>query len=218
MSLAAYEAEINAAKEHKAESLVSPDGVKYMDQLWEIIENEVGLSVVLRTDEETFTDVPVPVRWTHGHYHWQSETDREKSELVFLVPDEVTRRIQSAHAGKVFQRFFGKEQEAQLDEPFTSPEMIVRETSFGEDDVSDVITADWEKLKEAIHATTEDPSGHLGGQMIEADGAFGRGVAQARVNGDDLEIYLGQNITDRINSLWAEAFRHEVMLDQKSVW
>lgn len=49
---------------YKQQSLANPDGVQFMDHLWEMIESiDQPLTVVLRTDQDVFDDIPIKAFW-----------------------------------------------------------------------------------------------------------------------------------------------------------
>jgi hypothetical protein len=218
MSSWTYESIRRDAAEFKEQSQHDPDGVMYMDHLWEMIEGVTGpLAVVLRTpsmDRETFTDVPVEAHWSHGRYDWQDDTDKEGSDLVFAVPEEVTRRIQSEHARSVMRRLFGGTKEVELDKPFLredGPSNGLKD--WGEDTHHEIVVGDWDKLKTAIKLTSQDTGGALGGQVATVLGPVTRHAARVRIEHEKLEVCLGPETIEDMHKLWSQAFRREVLLE-----
>ncbi|MGC1177358.1 MAG: hypothetical protein WA843_04780 [Candidatus Saccharimonadales bacterium] len=208
MSHQAYMTEIKRSQEHQAESLVDLDGVSYMKQLAELIaEQNNPLSPVFRTDKETFADVPVTAIWTHGRNSWQSADDPEKSKVIFSVPYEITRRIQSDYAQSVMQRFFGQSNLVRL------PEAIGENPIKPEIFTSEIITNDWSMLAKAIQMSAEDSGGYLGGRSVQAITPAGVEVIQARISENRLELYLNSKTVREIQAVWAKAFKREVFLE-----
>jgi hypothetical protein len=224
MSQGMYEAIIRETGEHKAKSLTDPNGVLYMDHLWGMVMHESDLAVVLRSDAETFSDVAVRTWFRHGNYHWEEEASQERGELVFEVPDEVSRRLQSRHAQGVLQRFFGQNVEVEVEAPFlgeTSDDTRLEfyahsEANAGEGFSYDEIINDWSALKQAIKTSAGDMGGYIGGQSITLLGTAGTGRGLARVQGKQLELYISPKMVDATNQLWSQAFGREVVLEGKS--
>lgn len=220
MSIGAYQSEIARSEERQRESLNNPDGVSYMNQLWDIVESETSpLAVTLRTDQTVFDAIPVPAHWAHGRYGYQNETGPEKSTLIFGVPDWVTNFIQSAHARTIARRFFGQDQAVVLDAAIL-PDRTDDEGpqyKYGHDTNHEVIVDDWPKLKEAIRMTAADRGRWLNGQTVKVANPNGQEtVVPARVQDKRLELHLGENIVDDIHALWSQAFRREVLLEESS--
>lgn len=203
---------IAEAKDWKERSLHNPDGVQYFDHLAALVLKESDLQVVLRTDEEIFDDVPVRAWWSYGRYDWQKEDSPMKSELIFEVPDEVTRRIQSKHARAVMRRFFGLNSEVELHEPLLSgntDENRTPHTYRGVDNI-EMITNDWSKLKEAIEMTSKDKACRLSGQSIVLESTDGKGYGLGRVMDGQLQIYITPTTVKDLVKWWSYAFKKEI--------
>lgn len=206
MSHAAIVAE---SKQHRETSRQDPRGVQYMDQLWGLIMNEgYNSPVVLRTDDASFDDVPVRAWWSHGWYDFDTDRDsrKERSSLVFDIPDEVWRRLQSSYATRVKRELFGSETQVDLPEPFRRirDDLRVGNVSYhGHEFVHEIIENDWKKLRRAIELCASDSSGHLGGQSIML---VGNHVGRARVVKSRLEIHIGNAVDEAIRD-WQGAAR-----------
>lgn len=196
------------SKKHREQSRQDPNGVHYMDQLWGLVMNESIAKVVLRTDDETFEGVPVRAWWSHGWYDFDTKREgrSERSSLVFDIPDEVWRRIQSRYATEVKRTLFGSGSFVDLAEPFRRirDDKRVAFTNYkGHEFTSEIIENDWPKLKRAIELCAHDPSGHLGGQQITL---VGNTTGKARVNRSRLEIHIGSAVREAIQD-WQDTAR-----------
>lgn len=186
----------------KQQSLANPDGVQFMDHLWQLIEDiDQPLTVVLRTESDIFDDVPVKAFWLHI----PAAEDRRYtvSRLAFDLPDEVCRRIQSKHAQQVRARFFGDTGPVDLPEVFRSPHKRdgVRQPQFHYRKPPVVLQDDWPALKEAIRLSAQDSAMQLGGQRVSLnDGS--ESVAPARVNDSRLEVLIDYHLVSSINWQW----------------
>jgi hypothetical protein len=209
---------IREAREYKEQSLNNPAGVQFMDHLWGVVMNCGPLTPVLRTDDDLFDDVPVRAWWIHGWYSFESPDRPEHSELVFDVPDEVWRRVQSRYASQVMYDLFGQSTTVELAKPFRkSTDEVRHHTGFsghGGDFTSDVVTDDWEKLRAAIELMARDAGGRLGGQSVSlyCDGAY-TAVGLARVVETRLEIHIG-DVLGRIIGDWQTAFRTAIAVSE----
>ncbi|HEX7484476.1 MAG TPA: hypothetical protein VF281_04995 [Candidatus Saccharimonadales bacterium] len=191
-------------RNYKQQSLNDPDGVQFMDHLWQMIEDiDQPLTVVLRTDQDVFDDVPVKVFWQfispHGIFH------STLSRLIFDLPDEVCRRIQSRHAQEVRTRYFGDTTPVTLLEVFRPDKQrdVVRTAYFsGYADEPTIIQDDWSVLKEAIRLTAQDLGGYIGGQSVTIADSWSLVVSLARVNGNHLELLITPQLVSRINQHW----------------
>lgn len=199
----------------REQSLQDPEGVRYVDQLWDLIKDEPDLPVVMRLPgdaPERFADVPVAAHWSHGRYDWQEADQPEHSGLTFLVPDVITLCVQSDHAADARRRFFGHTGGVALGSPFlpsNPPELDTATPGASEEFIVD----NFERLKTAVEMTAENRGGHLGGQAITATGPSKQYVARARVAADRLEICLSEDAITDMKTLWAQAFRREVLLE-----
>lgn len=192
------------ANDYKQQSRNNPEGVQFFDHLWQEVESiDYPLTVVLRTKSETFDDVPIKVVWLYlpksdlGPY--------TTSQLLFDLPDEIYRRIQSRHAQAVRTRFFGDNSPVDLLEAFRSPDNRdeTRQVHFVGyyQATPTVIDNDWATLKEAIRLTAECRNGQLGGQSVMVNDNQ-RSVALARVNENRLEVFITSHVESRINWQW----------------
>lgn len=202
---------------YKQQSLDDPDGVQFMDHLWQMIEDiDHPLTVVLRTDEDVFDDVSVRAFWQF--ISPSSTFHRTVSRLIFDLPDEVCRRIQSSHAQEVRTRFFGDATPVSLPKVFRPAEQRddVRKAYFaGYGDKPTIIQDDWPALKEAIHLTAQDRGGQLGGQSITISDNFNSPVSPARVNGNHLELLITPQLVSRINRNWGREFGKLIGVNDK---
>ncbi len=182
------------AIDFKERSRSNPHGVCYMDHLWELVKNcTVPLRVMLWTDHLLFPKVSVPVYWTHGRLDWMSGQQPEKSTLVFDIPDEVIKQIQSRAATKYMRERFGQTWACNLPEAIVDPKAQSRDwhRSFGPNTQHVVISNDWNQVLKAIQATAEDQDGQLGGQTLRVYTGTGPQPAYARIQDGRLEIYIG---------------------------
>ena len=194
----------------KEQSRTNPNGVCYMDHLWETAnESKWKLKIVLRTDDELFDDVPVPVHWTHGRFEWMTPSQPDKSNLVVDIPDEVVRRIQSKAASDFTRRFFGNTWAANLPKAIVDPNAQSRDwyRRYGPDTQHVVIEDDWIQILEAIKATAEDPDGQIGGQTLKVYTGAGTQPAYARVQDGRLEVYIG-HLTEVLARPWRADLLH----------
>jgi hypothetical protein len=188
-----------------------------MDHLWQMIEDvDWSLTVVLRTDQEVFDDVPVKVFWLHrlpqGIFHHTT------SQLMFDLPDEVCRRIQSRHAQEVRTRFFGDATPVSLSEVFRPERQRdgVRKADFvGYADEPTIIQDDWPALKEAVRLTAQDSGGYSSGQSVDIHDGWSSTVSLARVNGNYLELLITPQLVSRINRNWGREFGKLVGVNDK---
>lgn len=208
-----YELVVREAQKEKDASLSDPRGVQYMTHLADLIRDHELLRLVLRTDDTVFEDVPVRTWWTHGWYQRRSRNEQESSRLVFDIPDEVWRRIQSHYAASVFTEMFGLELPVQLEHAHRRQYDLERahqayrmEGAFQ----TEVIIDDWEKLRAAIEMTALDDRYQLGGQRITlySDGTYSA-AGYAKIVDDKLEINIEQTVPHIISD-WQGAFREKI--------
>lgn len=205
---------IASARSYKEASRDNPDGVQYMDHLWELIAGQrKSLTVVMRTTEERFDGIPIRCWWQHGWYKWQDPSkDIQKSTLLFEVPDEVWRRIQSRHARRVMQRMFGVRSEGELSVPVgraasDQDRIIMRES---DEFTVETFTDDWSRLRQAIEMSATDAARQLGGQSVQvALGGYDQ-VAFVRVVKTRLELTLPAGVLATIEGAWNNALKQEL--------
>ena len=186
---------------YKQQSLADPDGVQFMDHLWEMIENiDQPLTVVLRTDQDVFDDVPIKAFW---QFRPVDENYRhEISRLVFDLPDEICRRIQSQHAQQVRTRYFGDDTPVDLPEVFRPAgerDEVRMPRFYGYEEIPTIIQDDWSALKEAIRRTAQDWGGFIGGQSITL---YNDVTSTGRLNDNRLELLITPQLVSLINRHW----------------
>jgi hypothetical protein len=198
---------VASAQRYKEQSLVNPDGVQYLDHMWEMIRDiDEPLQVVLRTRSLDFPDVPVRAFWRRYRYDFDNE-DFTRYELLVDLPDEVYRRIQAQYASGVLARMFGIAASAELPQVFRRGDSDYdgkRHPRWKSEELT-VIEDDWPLLKDAIRMTSGDGGSRLGGQSL---GVLDRtGVLLARVREGRLELLLDEGFEQSCIRLWTEAFR-----------
>ncbi len=220
MSIQAYQGELDRAKSSRERSLADPNGVIYMNQLSDLVEDNTDyLDVVLRTDQTVYDDLPVTAYWSYGRHDWQPVDHPKSSALVFGVHREIVRHIQSKHASEIARRFFGQDKHVQLDVPFLPAYNSARFIrNWGSQTQHEEITSHWDKLRTAIQLTADTPAGYLNGQRVTVMSPTTMGPREAaaptRLQHDRLEIYLDESVVNDITALWSQAFRREVLLDE----
>lgn len=193
-------------------------GTKRIDELNDMIGDRASpLSVVMFTKDEVFDDVPIRAWWIHGNFAFDPGKRRERAELVFDVPDEVWRRVQSRYATKVKDRFFGPASPVSLHRAIrtsTDETRDVRPRAYkGSGFTTDLFScSDWDTLRHAIQTTAEsvDTPDSYTGHHIKLNGGY---AAFARINEDEdrIEIYIG-NVVGEIVSNWQVALQKKLGL------
>ncbi|HSX47853.1 MAG TPA: hypothetical protein VLF63_03695 [Patescibacteria group bacterium] len=213
MSRTAYEREIRIARQEEELARINPNGSQYMSHLWEMVKHETDLNIVLRTETQIFKDNDVRAWWK---YYSQSR-DQARSLLTFEVADEITRSIQDEYQKNLRYKFFGEVTHDSLIKPILGHDSDEDRTgnryhNSNPDVNKELIIDDWPRLKAAIQSTAEDSGYNLGGQRITLLGTTGESIGLASVRGSDLEILIHSQMVDKINKLWSDAFRKEVLL------
>jgi hypothetical protein len=187
-----------------------PDGVLYMNQLWELVQQAAGpLTVVLRTDTRIFTGVPVAAFWRRGYDEWgNGGRSKYHSELVFDLPDEVVRRIQQDHAEQILSKFFGVQLLAEIPQAFRGEAHLDGKREVvpsGKHYMSTVVT-DWDELRTAIQETAEHGWDLLTHAAVRL---WWRDATSARVVDDRLEVYISPYLERTLVSWWGKALTEQ---------
>lgn len=133
--------------------LEDPGNLRSIGEIWDAVKDfSTPLVIRLRTDDTVFVDVPVRIWWIHGLHKWQSKNQPEQHKLVFDIPDEVWRQVQSRYARHFHRKLFGNSYDETLSQPIRSalddsrPEWDEPDDGF----VIEELTDDWFTLRKAI--------------------------------------------------------------------
>lgn len=180
-------------------SLDDPNGVVYMDQLWEQVEPEhEPLRVVYRVGRQVFSDVRSDVYWRHGPHPWRHDMSSEVHEIYFVLPIEVVRRVQESHMRQIGAELFGLNltQLGVLPQAFGDwPATLKKGTSDG---LTREVISDWPTLKEVIRLAAESPKEYRPTIKL-----YSGHRVRARVMDDRIEVCIDDVvplIVDRWNS------------------
>lgn len=175
------------------------------------------LKVVLCTKDEVFDDVPVRVWHMHGRFKHDSPDHPEHSQLLFDIPDEVWRRVQSRYATRFKQRHFNVDTE-----PCDIAEAIRTDTDGGRGPsprvfqgdgfTTDVIDCDdWDAFSNAVEMCCINlRCGGLGGPKILFHGDY---VGYAEIVGDQLRLNIGKAVKT-MEKNWQKSVRQELGLEK----
>lgn len=169
-------------------------GTPGLARLWEMLEPHTEpLTLVLRTREQRFDGVDVPVHWIRDHSDHAGRANQPntpRSHLLVDIPDEVICAIQSVPATAYMQRYFGQRWKVKLDEPVLSPYAMQRGAHPDLRDDCTVIVNDWQEFRSAVKAAVTDCRDVSGGPRFQAHTFDGPREIYARVEGGLLEISI----------------------------
>lgn len=182
-------------------------------ELWELLkDHEDPLYVMLYTKDASFDYEPIRVWWTHGD-PGKFGSEAELSQIIFDIPDEAWRRMQSIYATKFKRRFFGSTDKADMPKAIrtkTNDERNMSPQPFSGAGIVDEVftTEDWPRLKRAIEATALSstiPNGMTYKEIMLHGGIFG----EARIIDDRLEINIDTAIDQAVKN-WQAAIRRKL--------
>lgn len=196
-----------AEKVRRQQSLDDPNGVRYIDQLWELVKTaEEPLRVVLRTNTQTFADIQSRVWWIRRKpYHW--ETGAERHQLVFDIPDAVWCRIQTQFVTPFVHELLGLDLPVRLPKARRSEYDNQRRPDVQSGDDATVVGIDgndWTTLRVAIERTAACSLSGMGGDDVKLHGNI---PAKARVVGSQIQVYIGKQVISQIFNNLQNDFR-----------
>jgi len=200
---------ISSEEQHKLDTLNDPEGVRFVDHLWDLVQDSDQLTPVLRTSNETYNGIAVRTWWDYDETKEYDPT-ANISNLYFEMSDLVTSLIQSNFAQTINTRFFGTkilDNIPPILEQDNDYERRVRLTQKGFKE----ITGNWQQIKEAIRLTKEFPDSP-NWQTIKLISTVGIHNCYARIDDYDLALFIQDKTADRVIKLWKQAFSQAVSL------